>query len=456
MYWIESTYFQNKIKQGKGPIYSRVVEAIIDNIVEGTLKPGERLPSQRQIAELLAINPTTVTKAYNTLEELGYVSGEVGRGTYVRSLPDIGDVPWSDTCSNDIIDMSSNFPSSKLSSHKLSQAMDSISSDHDITALMQYHPECSVKEHLDTAKIWLKRLGISEAQEKNILLTCGATHGGFLSLLSITRPNDRILVESMTSPAIIGAANMLGLRLTGIAMDKDGIIPDALENALSQHKAKLLYIVPNMQNPTLSTMPLERREKIIAIAKKNNLFIIEDDAYGALSEDTIPPFAELAPSIVCYTTSHSKSATPGLRVGYLVPPPSLYQRTLSALRVTTWMSSPLTNHIASEWIKDGTMEQFIIDRRKENQQRLKLADSILSRRSYISVDNGLHIWMKIDDPWRATDFTAFLKNQGVSILPSENFSVNKGHIPQYARVSLCNSLDISQLERGLNIIAKNI
>ncbi|MGH1542814.1 MAG: PLP-dependent aminotransferase family protein [Arenicella sp.] len=453
MNWFLSGNLAKQIEQGKGPIYALIVESIIDAITDGSIPPGERLPSQRQIADSLGVNASTITKAYNVLEEQGFVSGEIGRGTYVRSLPDIGDVPWSDTCTNNMVDMSSNFPSSNISGEKLTQAIASISSDKEITELMQYHPECSVSSHIDSAKIWLSHLGLKTLGPRNVILTCGATHGGFICLLAITRPNDRILVESMTSPAIIGAANMLGLRLTGIQMDEHGILPEALEATLKKQKAKLLYIVPNMQNPTLSTIPLERRQAIIAIAKKHNLFIIEDDAYGALIENKIPPLAELDSSIVCYTTSHSKSATPGLRAGYLVPPSSLYQRALSALRVTTWMSSPLTNHIASEWIKDGTMQQFIKERRNENTKRIALARKILTGNQFTETDYGLHIWLKINEPWRATDFTAFLKTKCVAVLPSENFSVNKGYMPQYTRVSLCNSLSMEDLEQGLKIIA---
>lgn len=435
-----------------GPRYVALAEAIGDDIRSGRLVAGTRLPPLRALARQLKLNATTVARAYSLAARRGFVTGEIGRGTFVRVLPDTSRVPWPQAEVAEIIDLSSNFPVSLVSGDDLLRGLGDLGVGRKPTGLMDYRAESAHPAHLAAAAIWLSGLGL-EPQPERILLTSGVTHGGFVCLLACTRPGDRLLVEELTSPAIIGAANTLGLRLDGIAMDGDGILPEALEEALRRERAAAVYLVPSLQNPTVAVMPEARRRVLVEIAAKHGVLIIEDDVFGALLDTRPPPLAAMAPERVCYITSLSKAVAPGLRVGYLLVPPALHAAALGALRVSLWMVSPLLGHLASRWIADGTAGALAARQRDEIKRRQALAREVLEGLSFRSHPNSLHLWLRVPDPWRAPELAAYLKGHGVAVLPSEHMAASPGYRPAGVRVSLGNVDRLDKLGKGLSILA---
>jgi DNA-binding transcriptional MocR family regulator len=263
-----------------------------------------------------------------------------------------------------------------------------------------------------------------------------------------------VLVEEFTSPAVIGACNTLHLRHEGVAMDEEGILPDALDGALGRGPARAVILAPSLQNPTLAVMLAGRREAIAKVLRRRSVTAIEDDAYGALltPEERPPPLASLAPDRVCYVTSLSKAVAPGLRVGWLSTPPAIRRSALDALRVSTWMTSPFAAHVAARWVEDGTALALAARQRAECERRQDLAAAILGEFPMRAHPGAPHVWLKLPEPWRAEEFTAYAARHGAGVLSSEATAVDSGVRPSAVRVSLCND-DFARLKVGLGILS---
>src|SRR5262249_20225761 len=149
------------------------------------------------------------------------------------------------------------------------------------------------------------------------------------------RPGDLLLTEALTYPGIRSAAELYRLRLKGVAMDADGLKPEALEAICREEQPAALYCMPNLQNPTGAVMPLERRQAVAAIARKYQLAVLEDDIHGFLTA-TQPPLTVLVPELGHYLVGTSKSLAPGLRVAFLAVPPARMAPFIATLRATNW------------------------------------------------------------------------------------------------------------------------
>src|SRR5262249_43731624 len=156
------------------------------------------------------------------------------------------------------------------------------------------------------------------------------------------------------------AAEQLRLRLVGVAMDEEGIRPDALKAACKQHKAKAVYLTPTLHNPTTATLGAERRKIIAEIIRKNGLILIEDDAYGLLEPD-VSPIANLIPERTYLAVGLSKCITPALRVSYVLAPDVAAELKMrNSLQATVLMPPPLMVALVTHWIRSGIADKIVL------------------------------------------------------------------------------------------------
>lgn len=430
----------------KGAGYQALAEAIDRAVREGQLVAGARMPTQREMARLTGLNLTTVGRAYALASKKGLLSTEIGRGTFVRTMkmPDM--LHWPKGAPVNGIDFSTNLPGATAGLEELNQATASLH-DESVRRLLAYHSAWGVPEHRATSALWLQDLGVSVSPEQ-ILVVSGAMHAMALCLMAICQPGDRVLVEELTSPGILSLCDALGLRVEGVPIDEYGMTVAGLDAALEEGMAKAIVLVPNLQNPTLAIMPEQRRDAIAETVKKRRLFIIENDVYGPLLENRPRTVFSYAPNWTCYVTSLSKAAAPGLRMGWLVPPPSLLRTARDRLQVTNGTTSPLLSHIASTWIANGTAERLTQRQRTEASHRQDIALKILDGLNFASHPAALHIWLTLPEPWRSEEFAAYAQERDIALLPSEAFTVSRGYRRKVVRISLCNG-NIKELETGL-------
>lgn len=435
-----------------GPRYLAIAEALADDVAAGRLQSGSRLPTHRDLADRLGVTVGTVSRAYAEAAHRGLVSGEVGRGTFVRAPSYEYGQP---TAEAGLIDLSLNHPPTTLDEQRgvlLAKALATLSRRADLARLLGYPPEGGALEHRAAGAAWIARAGLKAAPE-NVLVSSGSQHGMTAVFAALLRPGDLVLTEALTYAGMKALAGLLHLRLQGLPLDEHGLRPDALLAALRGGAAKALYCVPTIQNPTTAVMPEGRRKEIAAIARSHGVMIVEDDVHGRLHEDPPPPIAAFAPELTCYLTGTAKSIAPGLRIGFMLAPKALVPRIAAGIRATTWMAAPLMAEIASQWITDGTAEQIVKRKRQETAARQRLAAAVFGRFHVQSHPAAYHLWLHLPEPWRSETFAEEAQRRGVAVAPAQAFLVGRIATPHAVRVCLGAPADRDQLDKGLRILA---
>jgi DNA-binding transcriptional MocR family regulator len=430
----------------KGPIYLALAQAIAADVQAGRLKVGDRLPPQRDLAEALGVTVTTVTRGYAEASRLGLVSGEIGRGTFVRP-PAFAPLLTSDA---GVVDLATNALLPQAHAGELANSLGALVARTDPQRLFNYQPHAGLPEHRAAAAAFLQATGVP-ADAANTILTSGAQHAMTVALATITSPGDTVLCESVTYTGMRSLAHHLHVRLRDVAMDAEGLIPDALEDAAMESGSRVLYCMPSIQNPTGYVMSKKRRKDIAAVAQKVNLAIVEDDTYGFLTT-AAPPLVSWLPDRTFYLTSLSKSLAPGLRIGFLRAPAAWIDRLVGAVFATTVTVTPLSAAAAALWIHDGTLTRVIEWKRQEIRARQHLARGLFSDQLLGSLDSQ-HLWFPLPPRWPAEDFVREARQRGVIVTAGREFAVARHDPPNAIRICLGPAAERPSLARALDTLA---
>jgi DNA-binding transcriptional MocR family regulator len=446
------TTWTPELEQAAEPKYLALVEALHRDVESGRLPPGTRLPTQRQLANRLRIAIGTVSRAYTVAEQRGIVRGEVGRGTFVRRE----DPSYREGSDEDaeLIDLSRGRLVRPFDDPTLAQTLKLLAQRRDLHQLVDiYQPPQGMMRHRAAAAAWLKRFELGVEPER-VVVTSGAQHGAAVVLAAMARPGDLILTEEVTYSGITALARLLQLRVQGLRMDQDGLLPSELEAACESSSPRALFCMSTLQNPTGRTMPLQRRRELAHIIQRHRLTVLEDDVNGFLPAEPLPPIATLAPDQTFYITGTSKSLAPGLRIGYVVPPAAEMQRVSAAMQATTWFTAPLMAEIVTQWIESGMADEMAEWKRSETTARHRLAREILGPWLPASGPVSFHLWMQLPEPWRAENFVSQARARGVAVNSPDEFLVGRETAPHAVRVCLGGGLSRSRLEDGLKRLAE--
>ncbi|MEY9780767.1 aminotransferase-like domain-containing protein [Sinorhizobium fredii] len=434
----------------RGPLYLAIAEQIAADIAAGRLPAGTRLPPQRALAAALGIDFTTVSRAYNEARRRGSIEGRVGQGTYVRVRP--RGVGGSSPAA--LVDMSMNLPplvDDPPLAERMWRDIADLQHEQGLALLMRYQPVGGARQDRAAGAAWLKpRLGEVSPQR---VLVCPGAQGALLATLGLlATKGDRICAEALAYPGLRSVAAYLGIDVLSVAIDERGLVPEAFEAACLEHQPKVLYCNPTLHNPTTATLPLKRREAILAIARRHGVAVIEDDAYGALPAAPVPPLAALAPDIVHHVAGLAKCLSPALRIAYLVVPDSTAAvRLESAIRATAGMASPLSAAIATRWVEDGTAETVLAAIRSETARRQQMVADRLPDADVLADREGFHLWLRLPSQWSRGEFTARLRDLGVTVVASDAFALSDP--PEAVRLGLGAPETRAELERSLDIIS---
>lgn len=424
-----------------GPRFLQIADALQAAVVEGSLKPGDRLPPQRQLAAQLDVDLTTVTRAYDEARRRNLLEGRGARGTYVAA-------PKVEFTA--VLDLSMNTPPppdgvdfDDMLQQGLSQVL--MRADNDL--LMTYHLGGGSDADRKAGAKWLAPM-YGQLDPRHVVVCPGAQAAIAASILALTQPGDVILAEPTTYPGLRAAATQFGRHVIAVDADKHGMMPDMLEDACRRHKAGLVYLNPTLQNPTAITMPHRRRNELAGIARRCNVRIVEDDPYWLLAEAPPPPIATFAPDQVLYISTLSKCLTPGLRVAFvLVRDPHERERFLAALRSFALMVAPLTAALATQWILDGSADRLLAGVRTEARLRHRMARDILAGR-YSGAGDGLHVWLELPAYWTSAQLARAADGEGIAVTPADVFATGDGSV-NAIRISLGSIKDRGRLRAGL-------
>jgi DNA-binding transcriptional MocR family regulator len=444
-----------RIEIGEGPIFIAVADAIGAAIVAGELRPGQQLPTHRSLADSLGVDLTTITRAYSEARRRGLLQATVGRGTFVRSQGAL--TPPQTMTPRGPVDLGMNvppLPPGTQLEHLLQDGLSRLMATSEAAQLLTYQSACGTLEQRAAGTLWL-RPTLGKLDVERVLICSGAQSALTALLGTLAQPNNLVLTDTLTYPGLRAAAAHLGIQLVGVATDADGILPDALEKACRKVRPQALYCVPTIQNPTTATMPLQRRRAIAETARRNDLRVIEDDAYGLLPSSPLPAIASLAPEISFHVSTVSKALSPALRIAYLAVPDAPWaMRMRSALQATALMASPLLTSLVTAWVNDGTANTILSAIRRESAARQAIAREVLPKGSFAAHPEGLHLWVTLPSRWDRRDFVANLQQQsGLVVVATDAFAVVTSRLPEAVRVSLGAASTRDRLQGALESVA---
>ncbi|MBP0582824.1 PLP-dependent aminotransferase family protein [Labrys sp. LIt4] len=439
------------LARNDGPLYLAIADAIAQDIAQGVLAVGARLPPQRKLAAMLGVDFTTVARGYVEAGKRGLIESVVGRGSFVRSNATLRED--GDPRRQQLADFSMNMPPEPDDPELVARMQDGfVSVARDLLPLLRYQGFGGAPMDKDAASAWLGRRALVPAQER-IFVTPGA-HPALVGIFSLlARTGETVLSEAITYPGVRSITAQLGLNLVGLETDGDGILPEALEEAVQRHRPKALYLNPTLQNPTTVTIPERRRSEICAVARRHRLPIVEDDAYGFIPTHGPPPLAAIAPDICWHIAGLAKCIGAGLRLAYVVAPDARAGWSFSAaLRALSVMASPVTVAVATRWIEDGTADTILRFIRAEAAAREKLASQFFEPGTYLSDPLSFNIWLPLGNGWTRSAFASYVRRTGIGVVVSDVFTV-AGEPSEIVRVGLGGPISRERLRAGLEFMA---
>src|SRR5262245_2137795 len=407
------------------PRYVAIADAIDADLSGGKLKAGDRLPPQRELAWKLGVTIGTVTRAYQEASKRGLLSGEVGRGSYLRDpRPNYAAAQSiSSGAEAGLLDMQMSAPPRVVQAAAFEAALHDIARDPGWIELLDYPSSQGFAPHRDAGAYWLKKSGIDIAPDQ-VVLSAGA-QASLVSILStITTPGERILIEPLTYPTMQPITRQFGLQMRTLQNDAEGITPDSLEHYARRGEARLVYLVPTLQNPTTVTLSEERRRTIADIARRYDLTIIEDDVFRLLADDPPLTIQSLAPERTYHITSLSKTTAPGLRMAFTAPPSGATEAINRQQMIIGGRPNALSAELSRRWIDTGVAERACAVIRKELDLRRTAALEHLKGVPVACAPGAMFAWITLPRYWRPGDFTAAALTAGIKVTPGTAFAMD--------------------------------
>ena len=457
-------------RQNSVPLYQQIESYLRENILSGALLADTRLPSTRALAEELGVSRITVQNAYMALESDGLIYNREGSGSYVMpsfSLPvknmDV-EIDWplwqqdlqtsdvkaprfspqilKEPLPSDLIAFTGVGDTRNFPVKDFYRALQSVIRTGGIGALTYGEFDSGYAPLRETITHVLASQGI-RADPEQVLITSGSQQALSLVCQVLLEPGDVILAENPTYNFALELFYSLGLKVLGVPVDKDGMQAESLEPLIQQHHPKLIYTIPNFQNPTGTCMNGLRRRQLIALAKQYNIPILEDDFVGDLRYDgrAQPAIKALDPGgYVIYIGTFSKMLMPGLRVGYLIAEGPVFDRLEESKRTHDLTTSTLIQYTLNEYVTVGRYQSHI---RRSSRLYRKRRDAMLEAiRNHLPGDvhfhppeGGLFVWMQLPDGVSALDLLPYATRLGVSYAPGSWFTVDPEDGEDYLRLN---------------------
>ncbi len=446
--------WSQRIEQSNKPRYLAIADCIAQDMKDRVLLPGDRLPAQRKLADQIGVDFTTVSRGYTEALSRGLIETHVGRGTFI--LPQHSVSVINDERRALANDLTMNAPPEPTDPELLERMRSGLSVvSNDLVHLLRYQNPIGGDIDKEAASIWLSMRGLVPNLDR-VAVTPGA-HATMLAILTIlASPGDTVLCEDITYAGFKKIAAHLGLRLVGLPMDDDGILPDALETAIQTHQPKVLYLNPTLHNPTTMIVPQDRRLEIANVMKRYDLPLIEDDAYGFVLPDAPPPMAASAPELTWYIGGLAKCIGAGLRLAYAIAPSARAAFAMeNGVRAVSGMASPVSMAIATRWVLDGTADQIRRFIRSETAIRQEIATETITEAAFVSHPHAFNIWLRLPENITCAALMANMANHEIGISPESAFRT-AGHQDRYVRVCLGGRLHRSNLPQTLTHLNNQI
>lgn len=421
-----------------GPKYAAVLSSLRDAIANHELQVGDRLPPVRNLAWELGVTPGTIARAYRRGIEEGILNAETGRGTFVAQRRGLDANAMQPSI---ILRTSSGHADLRgcttpiFEQHEqIQQALKRLSQDPNFSFIG--HPTPYEEKEAQNAVVhWLQYTDVNP-QVEDITLTYGAQNAVLVALQAIlTGPSPLIVTDELVFPGMRYSARLLRAQIMSVERDENGILPDAFENICRTHSPQVLLTSTNVHNPTTQSTTLERKIRLAEIARRYDIQIIDDDAYGIFEAET-PSLKCIAPERTWYIGSLSKSVAAGLRFGYLIAPRGLGQTARSIMQSSCYGMSKVLVDLCTDLIMNGIAGKVRKQTQNFNAKRVKQAVNLLGSWDIAWNENTPFIWLRMPVGWRSSSFQRECEKNSILVRPADEFALVDGKAPNAVRLSI--------------------
>jgi DNA-binding transcriptional MocR family regulator len=438
-------------RQSRVPVFRQISQFFSGQILQGALPEGFRLPPERSLARTLGVNRTTVMNAYAELKAERLVHGRVGDGTRVvavgRETParptEVQPLRWSDFSRlsfrptdeeiknllalsehKDVILLSLGFPALEaVPLRMLREAAEDVLRRRGAAALF-YAPAEGVSSFRASLATLMGERGAPMSSDE-IVVTSGSQQALDVIVRTLVEAGDTVVVEEPTYLGALQIFRAAGVRLVSVPVDRDGMRVDLLEHLLERYNPKLIYTLPTYQNPSGSVLSQERRVKLLDLAYRFRIPIVEDDVYGDLWYDAPPPPALYAldrHGFVLYAGSFSKALCPGLRVGWIAGPRLLVRRLVQVKQLVDLQAPTLSQMMIERVLESGNYARHVQQARKRYATHRAAMEDALRRHArgwaeWTRPAGGFYYWCRLASPLSAASLAVAAAEKSVSILP---------------------------------------
>ncbi|MBU3146109.1 PLP-dependent aminotransferase family protein [Clostridium sp. CF012] len=440
----------NKINL-RSPLYKSIAIILEEDIRKGVLNPGDKLPPQRELADFLDINLSTVTRAFKICELKGLISGTTGKGTYISSDVQVSSPMLNIKPTLNCIDMGASHPPYEQNKYVI-DVMNEVLKKKDINNLLKYSEPLGRISHKINAQKWLQRFNLN-ADIDNIMIASGLQNALCIILMSLFQRGDKIATDQYIYPGFKSLANVLGIRLIPIPYANNKMNLQAFNKLCKNESIKGLYIMSDCNNPTTYTLNNNQRISIAKIVRYNNLIFIEDASYSFLTQDNLVPISSIVSEQSIYISSVSNALCVGLRVSFLVVPNNLKALISDGINNVNVMTSPFDVEIISRLIESGLSEKIIEEKRARIVERNVITDRILKNQKIYGNKYSQFRWLELPLKWvDGQSFEEICKYNGVLVYCGEKFAVANSKTIPAVRIAICSPNNIDELKKGLKIL----
>ncbi|AIE61422.1 PLP-dependent aminotransferase family protein [Bacillus methanolicus] len=464
------------------PLYKQIANYLESRILNGEFPPGSRLPSERVLANQWKVNRSTVNCAFEELRSAGLVSRIVGRGTVViRNLPGSGTkqfpnwdmyvkqgyYPPNNPVNQNIYrfiradEPMINFAIGELSSdlqpvELMKEAYSSIELNNDL-GYEHIQGNITLRE---TISEHMKTYRKIESTPSSLLITSGAQQAIHLIIRGLLKPGDSVAIEDPSYAYSLPIFHSEGLHTHLLPVQNNGIDPDQIITLHKRYRLKMLFLNPTYQNPTGTTLDLERRRRILEICSKFGIAIVEDDPYSITGYDgtSIPSMKSMdKEGLVLYVSSLTKIIASGLRIGWILGPQTVINHLADVKQQFDFSHPSLPQLIAAKLLSSKHFDEHIMHLREGLKIKRDLTIRSLEKElkgiiSFSVPEGGIHLWCKLND--EEIDENLLFKEslkKGVVFAPGSTLGSKHNYIRlTYSRV------ETNCISEGIQLLAQSL
>ena len=412
-FYLSWTPEREKIKR---PYYLTIANALEADIVSGKLVSGTKLPPQRELADYLDLNFTTVTQAYNLCRERKLIYGVTGKGTFVSPLPGNNHMIHPEKKLSNIIELGLVKGFDQIRT-PIIEASKSVLQKGYIETLYSYAEPAGHLHQRAAGAHWMKQMDVHTDSE-HVAIFSGAQNIISAALLSLFKIGDKIAVDEYTYSNLIGMTRLSHMRLIPVRGDADGMIADELESVCKKEDISGIFLMPNCANPTTRTIPEKRKDELAQIIARYKLILIEDDNTGIplFSGGVYHSMFSRLPEQTIYICNSTMALCNGLRVAFAAFPEIFRVPLLNALYHLSIKTSSLDAEIMTELILNGKAAKILEQKAELAKERNRIFDYYFPEAVTPGSPAAFFRWLPVPGlPVNEMDIERYLLQENVSV-----------------------------------------